>query len=106
MPILGLHVTYVFFTVSSRDVYELNVTAIDDGACCGGGDGPTYTSTAVVVVFITDVNDDKPVFHDCASYSPKIEESAPRGSSVVRVQATDADRGINGQVCHRVFFTS
>ena len=61
------------------------MTAIDDGACCGGT-GPAHTSTAVVVVFITDVNDNKPVFSECATYSPKIEEGAPNGSPVVRVR--------------------
>ena len=89
-----------------RDKYELNVTAIDDGACCApsstGSSGPTHTSTAVVVVFITDVNDNKPVFSDCATYSPKIEEGAPNGSPVVRVQATDADKGVNGQVKYSI----
>ncbi|XP_059351786.1 neural-cadherin-like [Daphnia carinata] len=85
-----------------RDKYELNVTAIDDGACCGGGTGSTHTSTAVVVVFITDVNDNKPVFSECSSYSPKIEEGAPNGSPVVRVQATDADKGVNGQVKYSI----
>jgi hypothetical protein len=84
-----------------RDKYELNVTAIDDGACCGGT-GLTHTSTAVVVVFITDVNDNKPVFSECSSYSPKIEEGAPNGSPVVRVQATDADKGVNGQVKYSI----
>ncbi|KAI9558984.1 hypothetical protein GHT06_015773 [Daphnia sinensis] len=84
-----------------RDKYELNVTAIDDGACCGGT-GMTHTSTAVVVVFITDVNDNKPVFSECSSYSPKIEEGAPNGSPVVRVQATDADKGVNGQVKYSI----
>ena len=67
-----------------RDKYELNVSAIDDGACCGAN-GPTHTSSAVVVVFITDVNDNKPIFSDCATYNPTIEEGAPIGASVVRV---------------------
>lgn len=49
-----------------RDKYELNVTAMDDGACCLNGDKTVHTSTAVVVVFITDVNDNKPVFNDCS----------------------------------------
>lgn len=40
-----------------RDKYELNVTAVDDGSCCEGGQLSVHTSTAVVVVFITDVND-------------------------------------------------
>ena len=57
-----------------------------------------HTSTAVVVVFITDVNDNKPVFKDCASYAPKIEEGAPNGSPVIKVHAEDEDKGVNGQV--------
>ena len=59
-----------------RDKYELNVTAMDDGKCCVDPTGrqpikPSriHTSTAVVVVFITDVNDNKPIFevstHHC-----------------------------------------
>ena len=57
-----------------------------------------HTSTAVVVVFITDVNDNKPVFKDCASYAPRIEEGAPNGSPVIKVVAEDDDKGVNGQV--------
>ena len=60
--------------------------------------GPQHTSTAVVVVFITDVNDNKPVFKDCSSYAPKIEEGAPNGSPVIKVHAEDEDKGVNGQV--------
>lgn len=68
-----------------RDKYELNVTAVDDGACCEGGKSTTHTSTAVVVVFITDVNDNKPVFKDCGTYNPKVEEGAANGSPVIKV---------------------
>ena len=91
-----------------RDKYELNVTATDDGKCCVEGSGtpvdPTtlHTSTAVVVVFITDVNDNKPVFEDCGSYSPKIEEGAPNGSPVIKVHAVDRDKGVNGQVKYSI----
>ena len=66
-----------------RDKYELNVTATDDGKCCLEPGAPPadpstkHTSTAVVVVFITDVNDNKPVFEDCASYSPKVNLLVP-----------------------------
>ncbi|XP_046410179.1 neural-cadherin isoform X2 [Neodiprion virginianus] len=85
-----------------RDKYELNVTALDDGACCLNGDSTIHTSTAVVVVFITDVNDNKPVFKDCGTYSPKVEEGAPNGSPVIKVQATDQDKGVNGQVKYSI----
>ncbi|XP_017766893.1 PREDICTED: neural-cadherin isoform X1 [Eufriesea mexicana] len=85
-----------------RDKYELNVTALDDGACCPNGDLTTHASTAVVVVFITDVNDNKPVFNDCKTYIPKVEEGAPNGSTVIKVQATDKDKGVNGQVKYSI----
>ncbi|KAL5279010.1 hmr-1.2 family protein [Megaselia abdita] len=85
-----------------RDKYELNVTAMDDGSCCLNGDQTIHTSTAVVVVFITDVNDNKPVFKDCATYIPKVEEGAPNGSPVIKVSATDEDKGVNGQVKYSI----
>ncbi|XP_063984429.1 neural-cadherin isoform X1 [Diachasmimorpha longicaudata] len=85
-----------------RDKYELNVTAMDDGACCPDGKKNIHTSTAVVVVFITDVNDNKPVFKECGSYSPKVEEGASNGSPVIKVQATDEDKGVNGQVKYSI----
>lgn len=85
-----------------RDKYELNVTALDDGACCVNGDATIHTSTAVVVVFITDVNDNKPMFKDCATYFPKVEEGAPNGSPVIKVHATDEDKGVNGQVKYSI----
>uniref|UniRef100_T1HBA6 Cadherin domain-containing protein n=1 Tax=Rhodnius prolixus TaxID=13249 RepID=T1HBA6_RHOPR len=85
-----------------RDKYELNVTAMDDGACCVNGDAIIHTSTAVVVVFITDVNDNKPIFKDCGTYYPKVEEGAPNGSPVIKVHATDEDKGVNGQVKYSI----
>ena len=68
-----------------QDKYELNVTATDDGSCCENGRTTLHTSTAVVVVFITDVNDNKPIFHECDTYNPKIQESSSNGSPVIKV---------------------
>ncbi|KAK3923644.1 Neural-cadherin [Frankliniella fusca] len=85
-----------------RDKYELNVTAMDDGSCCVDGDQTKHTSTAVVVVFITDVNDNKPVFKDCGTYYPKVEEGAPNSTPVIKVHATDDDKGVNGQVKYSI----
>ncbi len=85
-----------------KDKYELNVTARDDGSCCKNGALTTHTSTALVVVFITDVNDNKPIFEECGLYAPKVEEGAPSGTSVVTVKATDQDKGRNGQVRYSI----
>ena len=88
--------------VLNQDKYELNVTAQDDGSCCKNGGKTIHTSTALVVVFITDVNDNKPVFKDCASYQPTAEEGAPSGTPVITVKATDDDKGHNGQVRYSI----
>ncbi|XP_064467310.1 neural-cadherin-like isoform X1 [Ornithodoros turicata] len=85
-----------------KDKYELNVTARDDGACCRNGALTPHTSTALVVVFITDVNDNKPVFDECHTYAPKVEEGAQSGTSVIKVKAKDLDKGHNGQVRYSI----
>lgn len=86
-----------------RDKYELNVTAKDDGKCCEGkGNNVIHTSTALVVVFITDVNDQKPTFEDCANYHPTVQEGLPPNTPVTTVKATDNDKGQNGQVRYSI----
>lgn len=86
-----------------RDKYELNVTAKDDGKCCEGkGNNIIHTSTALVVVFITDVNDQKPTFDDCPNYNPTIREGLPFMTTVITVKAIDGDKGHNGQVRYSI----
>lgn len=86
-----------------KDKYELNITAKDDGKCCEGkGTNIVHTSTALVVVFITDVNDNKPVFEDCATYNPYIRENEPAYSPIITVTATDLDKGQNGNVRYSI----
>lgn len=85
-----------------RDKYELNVTAKDDGKCCDKGNNIIHTSTALVVVFITDVNDQKPTFEDCSNYNPTVKENSPFLTHVSMVKATDNDKGHNGQVRYSI----
>lgn len=85
------------------DKYELNVTAKDDGKCCEGkGNNIIHTSTALVVVFVTDVNDQKPTFEECGNYNPNITEGLPFLTPVTTVKATDNDKGHNGQVRYSI----
>lgn len=87
----------------NQDKYELNVTAKDDGKCCEGkGNNIIHTSVALVVVFITDVNDQKPTFEDCANYNPTIKEGLPFATPVTTVKAVDNDKGHNGQVRYSI----
>ncbi|XP_062848374.1 neural-cadherin [Trichomycterus rosablanca] len=77
--------------------YVLNITATDDNAA--GGPLP-LSSSAQVIVGINDINNNKPVFDECHDYSLNalVFENQPPGTEVLRVQAHDADTGVNGEV--------
>ncbi|XP_028281097.1 neural-cadherin [Parambassis ranga] len=77
--------------------YVLNITATDDNA--SGGPYP-LSSSAQVIVGINDINNNKPVFQECQNYglNAAVLENQPLGTFVLRVQAHDADMGVNGEV--------
>uniref|UniRef100_A0A8C8R7D8 Neural-cadherin n=1 Tax=Pelusios castaneus TaxID=367368 RepID=A0A8C8R7D8_9SAUR len=77
--------------------YVLNVTATDDNA---SGGPHSLTSTALVIVGIDDVNNNKPIFQKCQYYREhaSVLENQPAGTFVLQVEATDADEGSNGRV--------
>lgn len=74
------------------DIYHLTITAYD------GGDPPRSDSMNVVIKII-DVNDNSPVFEE-DTYRAIIKENSPLLTSIIRVQATDADVGLNGEVVY------
>ncbi|KAJ7311916.1 hypothetical protein JRQ81_006236, partial [Phrynocephalus forsythii] len=77
--------------------YVLNITATDDNA----SEGPhSLTSTALLLVHVDDVNNNKPVFQKCQDYREQasVLENEPVGTFVLQVEATDADEGSNGRV--------
>ncbi|XP_060727466.1 cadherin-23-like [Tachysurus vachellii] len=76
--------------------YTLVIEAIDNGPA-----GDRKTGTATVYVEVLDVNDNRPIFLQ-NSYETTILENVPRGTSVLQVQATDADQGENGRVLYRI----
>ncbi|NXY89018.1 CADN protein, partial [Alcedo cyanopectus] len=80
-----------------RPQYILNITAVDDNA--SGGPTP-LSSFAEVIVGVNDVNNNKPVFRECAYYSDStwVLENQPPGKYVLQVEAYDADLGVNGEV--------
>uniref|UniRef100_A0A3Q2DDS1 Si:dkey-22o22.2 n=1 Tax=Cyprinodon variegatus TaxID=28743 RepID=A0A3Q2DDS1_CYPVA len=75
--------------------YVLNITATDDNA--SGGPYP-LSSAAQVIVGINDINNNKPVFDECQKYNAAVLENQPPGTFVLRVEAHDADMGVNGEV--------
>ncbi|XP_063045462.1 protocadherin alpha-3-like [Engraulis encrasicolus] len=76
----------------TRPTYRLVLTAIDGGK-------PPKSGTVNIIVDVLDVNDNAPLFTEDV-YSVTLEENAPIGSTVVKVNATDLDEGSNGEVIY------
>uniref|UniRef100_A0A4W5QMR3 Protocadherin Fat 4 n=1 Tax=Hucho hucho TaxID=62062 RepID=A0A4W5QMR3_9TELE len=74
--------------------YQVEVLASDMGV-------PLLTSTLMLTVSVYDVNDNSPVF-DQLSYEVIILESEPVNSRFFKVEATDKDSGLNGEVMYDI----
>ncbi|XP_060764976.1 protocadherin beta-16-like isoform X7 [Neoarius graeffei] len=76
-----------------RDM-NLILTAFDGG-------NPPKSGTAVIHVTVLDANDNIPVFSQPV-YRVSLAENTPLGTEVIRVSATDADEGANGDVTYEL----
>ncbi|KAK1905046.1 Cadherin-23 [Dissostichus eleginoides] len=92
----GVVRTVVGLDRETQAAYTLVVEAIDNGPA-----GSRRTGTATVFVEVQDVNDNRPIFLQ-NSYETSILESVTQGTSILQVQATDADQGENGGVLYRI----
>ncbi|XP_056238388.1 protocadherin gamma-A11-like isoform X40 [Seriola aureovittata] len=74
---------------------ELNLllTALDGGS-------PQRSGTVVIHVTVLDANDNAPVFSQ-AVYKASLPENSPPDTIVIKVSATDADEGVNGDVTYQ-----
>ncbi len=72
--------------------HKLILTAFDGG-------NPQKTGTIKINIIVLDANDNAPVFSQ-SIYKGSIPENFPKGSSVLRVSATDEDMGSNGDVAY------
>ncbi|XP_048060461.1 cadherin-23 isoform X2 [Megalobrama amblycephala] len=92
----GVVRTVVGLDRETQASYRLVIEAIDNGPA-----GSRRTGTATVYVEVLDVNDNRPIFLQ-NSYETSVLENIPRGTSILQVQATDADQGENGRVLYRI----
>lgn len=77
-----------------NDLYELKVQASDFGS-------PPLSSEIVFFLRVADTNDCHPVFQNDV-YVIRISEDAPQGSSLIQMQARDADEGVNADVRYSI----
>ena len=75
-----------------RHVYSATLVARDGGA-------PSLTGTLLVNISVGDSNDNHPEFTN-ASYHVYVYENSSRDSVILKVEASDADVGENGQIVY------
>uniref|UniRef100_A0A671PKS5 Protocadherin Fat 4 n=1 Tax=Sinocyclocheilus anshuiensis TaxID=1608454 RepID=A0A671PKS5_9TELE len=74
--------------------YQVEVMASDLGV-------PQRTSSLILTISVYDVNDNAPVF-DQLSYEVTILESEPVNSRFFKVEASDKDSGLNGEIVYDI----
>ncbi|KAM9357303.1 protocadherin gamma-C5-like [Symphorus nematophorus] len=73
-----------------QSVHHLLLTALDGG-------NPVKTGTTKIIVTVLDNNDNVPVFKK-PLYNVTVHENSAAGSVLLKVEATDADEGVNGEI--------
>ncbi|XP_069812892.1 protocadherin gamma-B1-like [Dendropsophus ebraccatus] len=76
----------------TQDTHELMLTALDGG-------NPIKSGTALLNIIVTDANDNAPVFSQ-DMYKVSLKENIPVNSTVIILNATDSDEGVNSQITY------
>ncbi|XP_063784888.1 protocadherin gamma-B1-like isoform X10 [Pseudophryne corroboree] len=75
-----------------QNIHKLTLTALDGG-------NPARSGAAVIRIIVTDANDHFPVFNH-EVYKVSVNENIPINTTVITINATDRDEGINGQITY------
>uniref|UniRef100_A0AAQ4PQZ7 Cadherin domain-containing protein n=1 Tax=Gasterosteus aculeatus aculeatus TaxID=481459 RepID=A0AAQ4PQZ7_GASAC len=89
IPVLYLHKPLDKETARS---HRLLLTAVDGGK-------PARSGSLRIIVHVLDVNDNMPIFGK-DSYTAVLDENSPIGTTIMQVNATDLDDGLNGEVVY------
>ncbi|KAM4586865.1 protocadherin gamma-C5-like [Fundulus diaphanus] len=73
-------------------LHQVLLTALDGGA-------PAKSGTCKIVITVLDVNDNFPVYSE-NEYKVSLKENSTEGTFVIKLAATDADDGLNGEVTY------
>ncbi|XP_067899233.1 protocadherin-10-like [Heterodontus francisci] len=75
-----------------QQIHQLVLTAVDGGI-------PERSGTALISVIVLDANDNQPVFEQTI-YKISLEENAPKGTLVLKLNASDLDEGSNSEIVY------
>ncbi|XP_036403595.1 protocadherin Fat 4-like [Megalops cyprinoides] len=77
-----------------QPVIQLLLTAVDGGK-------PPRSGTLQITVSIIDVNDNAPIFSS-SLYKVRVSENVPFGTTILTLNATDLDEGVNGEILYSI----
>ncbi|KAK2545815.1 Cadnl, partial [Columba livia] len=90
------------FDREKKGSYLLEVKSVDGSESARPGKhGKPNSDTAYVRVFISDVNDNKPVFTQSV-YEVNVDEDQDVGSAIITVTANDEDEGTNAKLRYQI----
>ncbi|XP_018607242.2 protocadherin alpha-6-like isoform X12 [Scleropages formosus] len=75
-----------------QPVIKLLLTAVDGGK-------PPRSGTLEIIVNVLDINDNSPIFSK-PLFKITVSENTPVGAEIIRLNATDADDGINSEIVY------
>ncbi|XP_011481997.1 protocadherin-10 [Oryzias latipes] len=75
-----------------QSAHQMVLTAVDGGA-------PERSGTAQIDITVLDANDNAPVF-DQSFYRVRLAENAPKGTIVIKLNASDLDEGPNADITY------
>ncbi|XP_066573626.1 protocadherin alpha-3-like [Amia ocellicauda] len=75
-----------------QPVIHLVLTAVDGGK-------PPKSGTSELTINVLDNNDNTPAFSSSV-YKVRVPENVPHGASVITLNATDLDEGVNGEIVY------
>ncbi|KAG9490959.1 hypothetical protein GDO78_006341, partial [Eleutherodactylus coqui] len=81
-----------------QDSHEIILTAMDGGS-------PIKSGSTLLTIVVTDANDNAPIFTQDL-YKVTLKENIPVNSTVIMVNATDNDEGVNAQITYSLSKTS
>ncbi|KAG2469661.1 CADN protein, partial [Polypterus senegalus] len=98
----GVIYTEAVFDRELKGSYLLEVKSMDGWESARPGKhGQPNSDTAYVRIFISDVNDNKPVFAQSV-YEASVDEDGDVGFSVITVSANDGDEGANAKLRYQI----
>eukprot|EP00079_Xenopus_tropicalis_P022740 XP_012814681.1 PREDICTED: protocadherin gamma subfamily A, 11 isoform X7 [Xenopus tropicalis] len=73
-----------------KEYHKLTITALDGG-------NPPRSGTSQITITVLDSNDNAPVF-DHSTYKVILLENKPKNTVILKLNATDQDEGLNGEI--------